>query len=116
VFIDERNLKIFIYSEEIDMRGGFERLMYFVRERLHHDLDQGYLYLFFGKNRKRLKALYYDGSGLVLVSKRLESGVFMSGNSLLDLKEISSKEFQSLFHGGRIVRPQLKRDLTLQVA
>lgn len=113
MFIDERNLKIYIYGEEIDMRGGFERLMYFIREKFHHDLDQGYLYLFFGRNRKRIKALYYDGSGLVLVSKRLESGRFMSGNNLSDLKEISVKEFRSLFHGGHIVRPLLKRDLTL---
>lgn len=96
------------------MRGGFERLMYFIREKINHDLDQGHLYLFFGKNRKRIKALFYDGSGLVLVSKKLEKGMFMSGNNLLDLKEISSKEFEFLFHGGHIVRPQIKRDLTLQ--
>jgi transposase len=87
--------------------------MYFIREKVRHDLDLGYLYLFFGKNRKRLKALYYDGSGLVLVSKRLETGLFMNGNRLSDLKEISLDEFQSIFHGGHIVRPKLKRDLTL---
>lgn len=114
MFIDERNLKIYIYGEEIDMRGGFERLMYFIREKFRHDVDQGYLYLFFGRIRKRIKALYYDGSGLVLVAKRLETGRFMSGNNLSDLKVISTIEFQSLFHGGHIVRPQIKRDLTLQ--
>ena len=55
MFIDTKNLRVYIYTEIIDMRCGFERLLYFVRIQMKNDINQGHLYLFFGKNRRRLK-------------------------------------------------------------
>jgi len=46
-------------------------------------MDQGHVYIFFGKNRKRIKALFYDGTGLVLISKRMEKGNFIAPILLL---------------------------------
>jgi transposase len=39
-------------------------------------LLSGDVYLFVGKTRTRAKALYFDGTGLCLFSKRLEKGRF----------------------------------------
>lgn len=112
MFIDTKNLRIFIFKDEIDMRCGFERLLYFVRNQMKNDINQGHLYLFFGKNRKRLKALFYDGTGLVQISKRIEQGRFMSKIELGDITEITQTELKQIFNGGLIVRPQVHRSMS----
>ena len=95
--------RVFVYEEAIDMRAGFNKLSMIVREKMKERLLEGDLYFFLGKNRKRLKALFYDGSGLVQITKRLEQGRFMSTEDL-EWREISLKEVQTLLHGGVIRR------------
>ena len=109
MFIDTKGLRIFIYQEPIDMRCGFEKLSHFVRDRMKNSIDQGHLYLFLGKNRRRLKALFFDGTGLVLLAKRIESGRFMARSELRDIIELTSVELKQIFNGGVIVRPRLDR-------
>jgi transposase len=109
MFIETKNLRVYIYTEIIDMRCGFERLLYFVRIQMKNDINQGHLYLFFGKNRRRLKALFYDGTGLVQISKRIEHGRFMARVELGEILEITQTELKQIFNGGHIVRPKVDR-------
>lgn len=95
----------------IDMRCGFEKLYYFTKEIMKQDINQGHVYLFFGKNRRRLKGLFFDGTGLVQISKRIERGKFMSRLELGEINEISLLEFKQVFNGGLIVRPKVERSL-----
>ncbi len=96
----DRKTKIFVYSEPIDMRIGFERLSYLVREEMGKDIDVGDLFLFLGKNRRRLKALRFDGSGLVLLTKRMEKKKgFMNVRDLEGQIEISHQELELILHG-----------------
>lgn len=68
--------KIFLATEAIDMRKGFEGLYGLVRDHLGQDPLSGYLFLFTNRSRTRLKALVWDGSGLWVCAKRLEKGRF----------------------------------------
>lgn len=111
MLFETRGLRVFIYHEAIDMRAGFERLHYYVREGLRARIDQGHVYLFFGKNRRRLKVLYFDGSGLVLVCKRIERGSFMGLSELSGQPEITLSDLRLIFHGSLIRRPVLERSL-----
>lgn len=106
---DRKGLRIFIYPDPIDMRYGFERLHSFCVDILRARMDQGHLYVFFGKNRRRLKVLWYDGTGLVLATKRMEQGSFMSVRELLGRSEVSHKEFEQLLHGSVLRLPILER-------
>lgn len=94
-------LKVFVFQEAIDMRCGFERLSYFIKEKMQSDVNQGNIFLFLGNNHRRLKALFYDGSGLVLISKRMEKESF---TKLSDLKfnEITMGELKFILHGSVI--------------
>jgi transposase len=112
VFLDRKGLRVFIYSEAIDMRCGFERLHSYCIHKMGAIMDQGHVYVFFGKNRKRLKILVYDGSGLVLIAKRIERGQFMSLAELLGRSEITHDELKLIMHGSVVRRPQVDRSMT----
>jgi len=69
-------LKVFVALEPVDMRKSFNGLEGLVSERLGEDLRQGALFVFSNRRHTRLKILYWDGTGLWLLIKRLEKGTF----------------------------------------
>ena len=70
------SLKVFVALDPIDMRKGFEGLQAAVGEKLKADVRDGAIFAFTNKRRTRLKILYFDGTGLWLMTKRLEQGTF----------------------------------------
>jgi transposase len=68
-------IRVFVATAPVDMRGSFDALAGAVR-RLGLDPIDGHLYLFMNKRRRIAKALWFDGSGWCVLSKRLESGSF----------------------------------------
>lgn len=111
MFFERSGLRVFMYKSEIDMRCGFERLHSYCVHQMNAVMDQGHVYLFFGKNRKRLKVLFYDGTGLVLITKRIERGRFMGICDLMDRQEIKLSELKQIFHGSIIKSPVLDRSM-----
>lgn len=64
------------YGAPVDMRKGFEGLWSLVTQQLGRDVLGGELFVFVGRDRRRAKVLYFDGTGLCLLHKRLETGRF----------------------------------------
>jgi transposase len=69
-------VEIFVGLAPIDLRWGFDRLAGLVEEQIGRGSRSGALFVFFGKRRSALKILYFDGSGLCLFYKRLDSATF----------------------------------------
>ena len=69
------SVRVFLAVEPVDMRGSFDALAGSVR-RLGLDPQDGHLYLFFNRRRVLLKVLFFDGTGWVVLAKRLEQGTF----------------------------------------
>jgi transposase len=69
-------LRVLVALEPCDMRAGFNTLQGLVAEKLKEDVRSGALFVFSNRRRSRLKVLYWDGSGLWLLTKRLEAGSF----------------------------------------
>lgn len=64
-------VRIFLCTEPVDMRLGFDRLAQVARERVGHDpVNGGALFVFAGRSGSRLKVLWYDRNGLCMLYKR----------------------------------------------
>ena len=70
------SVRVFLAVEPADMRKGFEGLHALASEGLREDVRSGALFVFTNKRHTRLKMLYFDGTGLWLMTKRLEEGTF----------------------------------------
>ncbi len=70
------SLKVFVAVAPCDLRQGFNGLHTAVAQRLGEDPKSGALFVFTNRRHTRLKILYWDGTGLWLLTKRLEQGTF----------------------------------------
>jgi transposase len=70
------SLKVWVALEPCDMRKGFNGLHALVSERMGEDLRAGALFVFSNRRHTRLKILYWDGTGIWVMTKRLERGTF----------------------------------------
>ena len=70
------SLKVFVAVAPCDMRKGFNGLHALVTERLGEDPRGGALFVFTNRRHTRLKILCWDGTGLWVLTKRLEQGTF----------------------------------------
>jgi len=69
-------VRIFVCTEAVDMRQGFDRLAQHVKGKLGEDPQAGSLFVFANRNATRIKALWFDQNGYCLLYKRLHRAVF----------------------------------------
>ena len=99
-----RSVRVFAYTQPVDMRKGFDGLHGMVVRGLECDPLSGDLFLFVSRNRKRAKVLLWDGTGLCLYCKRLEKGQFARLWAEGGVKlELTMAELQLFLEGSRLV-------------
>ena len=102
-------------TRPIDFRKGMDGLALVVRESLGSDPFSGTVFAFRSKRADRLKLLFFDGTGVVLVAKRLEAGTFRwpkPGDAAIQL---TAAEMAALFDGLDWRRVHVARDITTPV-
>lgn len=97
--------KVFAATKPVDLRMSYDTLFAYCRDHIKKDPLSGHVFLFLNKNRDRLKVIFWDGTGLVLICKRLEEGRFTKLNSMLgDTVQITASEFALLLEGSDLNR------------
>ena len=98
-----RRTKIFVCKEPTSMTASYDSLFARTKAVLKKDPFSGHLFLFINKRRDSCKALYYDGTGLVVVGKRLEEGLFTRVNPRYQKQiMLTQSEFGIFFEGGNL--------------
>ena len=70
-------VRIFVCTEPVDMRRGFDRLAQTARERGDHDPVQGgAVFVFANRRATRLKLLWFERNGACVLYKRLHRARF----------------------------------------
>jgi transposase len=82
------------------MRSSYDSLFERAKTVLQKDPHSGHLFLFVNRGRTTCKCLYYDGTGFVIISKRLDRGTFSQVNPLFkDEVVLTEAEFGLFFEG-----------------
>lgn len=69
-------LKVFVATAPCDLRMSFNGLWSAAQQQLGEDPKSGALFAFTNRRRNRIKLLYFDGTGVCILAKRLEEGTF----------------------------------------
>jgi len=95
-----RRTKVYVSREPVDMRASYDTLFSKARGVLNQDPLSGHLFVFINSKRTSIKCLYYDGTGLVLLCKRLERSAFSRLNPMYKGEIIlTAAEFALFFEG-----------------
>jgi transposase len=97
--------RLFVHRHPVDLRKHYDALWGLVTTTLGRNVLDGDVFVFIGKRCKRLKALWWDGTGVCVLCKRLDQGTFVApwqrpGSGPL---EVSAAEFALLLEGCQLV-------------
>lgn len=92
--------RVLVCTTPQDMRRSFDRLAEIIRQ-LGEDPLSGTIYVFVGKRPTRMKLLWWDGTGLCLLYKRLNRAIFRLPDAATagDLKIIDMSALTVLMAG-----------------
>jgi transposase len=99
VIVAGQRLPVVVATRPVDFRCGHQALALIVQDQLKLDPHSGVTVVFRSKRGDRLKILVWDGSGLVLIYKRLESGSFAWPKVQDGVMRLSRAQFEALFEG-----------------
>ena len=98
--------RIYIACGYTDMRRSIDGLSTLVQMKFNLDPFSNSLFLFCGRRCDRIKALYWEGDGFVLLYKRLEHGNFQWPRKESEAREISWQQIKWLCEGLSIDQPK----------
>ncbi|WP_159732891.1 IS66 family insertion sequence element accessory protein TnpB [Methylosinus sp. Ce-a6] len=99
MIIPSQGLRIVLAVRPVDFRCGHDALAALVQNKLGLDPHSGLIVVFRSKRRDRLKILLWDGTGLVLIYKRLGDNGFSWPQVSDGVLQLSRVQFEALFDG-----------------
>ena len=99
-----------------DLRLGIDGLAAVVKQQYGSHFDEESLFLFCGRRRDRIKALYWEGNGFVLLYKRLESGSFQWPRNESEARALTPQQYRWLMEGLSVDQPKAHKAVnTLEI-
>ena len=93
------NFRIYLATVPVDFRKGMDGLAAIVQSEFDLDPFSGAIFVFRAKRSDRLKIVVWDGTGLVLVYKRIEGAGFIWPKISNGTVSITRSQFEALFEG-----------------
>ena len=98
--------RVFIACGYTDLRLGIDGLTALVKQQFDLDPFSNTLFLFCGRRRDRIKALYWECNGFLLLYKRLESGVFQWPRHESEARSLTAQQYRWLMEGLSVDQPK----------
>jgi transposase len=99
MMVDITSAKIFIRPGSTDLRKAVNGLTALIQEQMKGDPFSGSIFLFCNRDRKLLKAVWWDKTGFWLSQKRLEEDRFPWPENKAEASELSAEELRMLLAG-----------------
>ncbi len=93
------NFRIYLATKPVDFRKGMDGLAAIVQSEFDLDPFSGGIFIFRAKRTDRLKIVVWDGTGLVLVYKRIEGTGFIWPKISNGTVSITRSQLEALFEG-----------------
>lgn len=97
---------IYIAVGHTDMRKAIDGLAAIIAQKFKMDPMGNSLFLFCGRRKDRIKALYFEGDGYVMLYKRLEKGRFQWPQNEKEVEKITPQQLRWLMEGLAIYQPK----------
>ena len=92
--------RIYIICGYTDLRKGAAKLVNVVRAQYGLDVyDKSSIFLFCGRRANTIKAITWDGDGMVLLSKTVVNGRYIWPRNAEEAKQLTSEQFRLLMNG-----------------
>ena len=103
--------KVYIACGYTDLRKGIDGLAALVQSQFQLDPFTNTLFLFCGRRCDRIKALYWEGNGFVLLYKRLENGSFQGPRNGEAVRKLTAQQYRWLMEGLQIDQPRAHKTM-----
>ena len=110
-------LQVLVATRPVDFRKQADGLAAIVQAALGADPFNGAVYVFRSKRMDRVKLLWWDGTGICLMTKRLEDSQFRWPPIEDGMLKLSAVQLAALLEGGewaRMERREVTRPSTTQ--
>lgn len=102
------NVQVLVATKPVDFRKGPDGLAAYVQEQMQTDPFCGTVYVFRSRRADRVKLLWWDGTGVCLLSKRLEGGQFCWPKIDDGVMRLSAAQLSALLEGLDFSRVQVR--------
>ena len=103
---------VYLACGYMDLWRGIDGLAGLVQMRFQLDPFQNVLFLFCGRRKDRIKGLYWEGDGFVLLYKRLESGSFQWPRNGEEARQLTAQQYRWLMEGLSVEQPKAHKTMS----
>jgi len=113
MIVPPTSVRVFVATKPVDFRKGMDGLAAIIESELKLEPFSGVIYVFRAKRADRVKLLFWDGTGVCLLTKRLEGGTFHWPSIEDGVMRLSPAQLSALLegldwsrvHARRVARP-----------
>ena len=109
MIVPPTGVRVLVATKPVDFRRGMDGLAAYVQEHLKAEPFSGVIYVFRAKRSDRVKLLFWDGTGICLLTKRLEGAKFCWPRIADGIMRLSPAQLSALLEGLDWARVHMRR-------
>ncbi len=103
------SIQVYVSLEALDFRCGLNGLLSRIQKMFGHLPQEHYLFLFCDRRCKKVKAVFWDKNGFMLLYKRLETGIFQFPKIRAGTISLNRLQLECLLSGMNFIVPMANK-------